>query len=160
MRPATPALRFMPILLGLLVLPSCERLSGAAATSSAGASTAIAGPNVQTAVGPIPGPEPTRSAIANPYQGDRGATAEGRTLFVRFNCSGCHGGRAGGGMGPSLRDVDWIYGRTDAQIFSSVAEGRAHGMPAWGTKLTEDQVWKLVAYVKSLRTPDEPHPPQ
>jgi cytochrome c oxidase cbb3-type subunit 3 len=62
-------------------------------------------------------------------------------------------------MAPSLRDVDWLYGATDAQIFSSIAEGRAHGMPAWGSKLTDDQVWKLVAYVHSLRTPDEPHPP-
>jgi cytochrome c oxidase cbb3-type subunit 3 len=63
-------------------------------------------------------------------------------------------------MGPILRDVDWIYGASDAQVFSSIAEGRAHGMPAWGTKLTEDQVWKLVAYIKSLRTPAEPNPPQ
>ena len=55
------------------------------------------------------------------------AIAEGRQLFVQMNCSGCHGGRAGGGMGPSLRDVDWIYGDTDAQIFDSIAEGRAHG---------------------------------
>jgi len=85
---------------------------------------------------------------------------EGRQLFVRFNCSGCHGGRAGGGMGPSLRDVDWIYGNTPAQIFSSVAEGRAHGMPAWGTQLPDDQIWKLVTYIDSLRTPMEPEAPQ
>jgi cytochrome c oxidase cbb3-type subunit 3 len=84
---------------------------------------------------------------------------EGRTLFVHFNCVGCHGGRAGGGMGPSLRDVDWLYGDTDAQIFNSIAEGRDQGMPAWGTKLNDDQIWKLVAYIKSLRTPDEPNPP-
>src|SRR5213593_4313964 len=84
---------------------------------------------------------------------------EGRQLFVRFNCSGCHGGRAGGGMGPSLSDADWLYGDAEAQIFSSIAEGRAHGMPAWGTRLNEDQVWKLVAYVKSLRTPNEIQPP-
>ena len=62
-------------------------------------------------------------------------------------------------MGPSLRDEDWLYGNTDAQIFSTISEGRAYGMPAWGTKLTTDQVWKLVAYVKSLRTPEEPHSP-
>ena len=61
-------------------------------------------------------------------------------------------------MGPSLRDEDWIYGSTDAQVFNSVAEGRAHGMPAWG-KLPEAQIWKLVAYIKSLRTPKEPEPP-
>ena len=62
-------------------------------------------------------------------------------------------------MGPSLRDEDWIYGSTDAQVFNSVAEGRANGMPAWGTKLPEAQIWKLVAYIKSLRTPKEPEPP-
>ena len=62
-------------------------------------------------------------------------------------------------MGPSLRDVDWLYGDAEAQIFSSIAEGRAHSMPAWGTKLNEDQVSKLVAYIKSLRTPNEIQPP-
>jgi cytochrome c oxidase cbb3-type subunit 3 len=62
-------------------------------------------------------------------------------------------------MGPSLRDEDWIYGNTEEQIFSSIAEGRAHGMPAWQSKLTEDQTWRLVAYIKSLRTRNEPQPP-
>jgi len=114
---------------------------------------------VQTPVGPVPGPAQPAPEPHNPYRGRRGAMAEGREMFVRFNCSGCHGGRAGGGMGPSLRDVDWIYGRTDLQVFSSIAEGRAHGMPAWGARLTEDQVWKLVTYVESLRTPEEPDAP-
>ena len=99
------------------------------------------------------------TAPANPYADDRTAMGEGRQLFVRFNCSGCHGGRAGGGMGPSLRDVDWIYGNNDAQLFSSIAEGRAHGMPSWQTRLTPDQTWKLVAYIKSLRTRNEPQAP-
>lgn len=136
---------------------ACGRAPQATAASSA---VAINTPTVQAAVGPVPGPATVVSSRPNPYQGDRGAMAEGRELFVRFNCSGCHGGRAGGGMGPSLRDVDWIYGQRDVQVFSSIAEGRAHGMPAWGATLTEDQVWKLVTYVESLRTPDEPHPPE
>ena len=135
---------------------SCRPAPEAPAPSYAPAIHAAA---AQTAVGPVPGPADTATGPRNPYQGVRGAIAEGRDLFVRFNCSGCHGGRAGGGMGPSLRDVDWIYGRTDAQIFSSIAQGRAHGMPAWGVMVTEDQIWKLVTYVESLRTPDEPHPP-
>ena len=95
----------------------------------------------------------------NPYAGDRTAMAEGRQLFVRFNCSGCHGGRAGGGMGPSLRDVDWIYGNRDVQLYSSIAEGRAHGMPSWQPRITPDQIWKLVTYIKALRTRNEPQPP-
>jgi cytochrome c oxidase cbb3-type subunit 3 len=116
-------------------------------------------PTVQTAVGPIPGPEDNPPRPQNPFKDNRDARGEGRQLFVRFNCSGCHGGRAGGGMGPSLRDVDWLYGSEEAQIFSAIAEGRAHGMPSWRTKLTQDQIWKLVTYIKSLRTPNEVDPP-
>jgi cytochrome c oxidase cbb3-type subunit 3 len=117
-------------------------------------------PQIRTPVGPVPGPASNLARPANPYESATGAAVEGRDLFVRMNCSGCHGGRAGGGMGPSLRDVDWIYGNTPAQIFSSVAEGRAHGMPAWGTQLPDDQIWKLVTYIDSLRTPMEPEAPQ
>jgi cytochrome c oxidase cbb3-type subunit III len=116
-------------------------------------------PPIVTAVGPIPGPPAQSASPSNPYAGNRTAMGEGRQLFVRFNCSGCHGGRAGGGMGPSLRDVDWIYGSDDAQVFSSIAEGRAHGMPAWHTRLTADQIWKMVTYIKSLRTRNEPQAP-
>ncbi len=116
-------------------------------------------PPMKTPVGPVPGPDEHPNRPNNPFNGDRAAAGEGRQLFVRFNCSGCHGGRAGGGMGPSLRDVDWIYGSTDAQIFSSIAEGRSNGMPAWGTKLNEDEIWKLVAYIKTLRTQNEIQPP-
>ena len=108
-------------------------------------------PPARIAVGPVPGPWHDVPNPPNPYADDRAAMGEGRILFVRFNCSGCHGGRAGGGMGPSLRDVDWIYGSNDVQIFSSIAEGRAHGMPAWGLHLNDEQVWKLVAYIKSLK---------
>ena len=62
-------------------------------------------------------------------------------------------------MGPSLRDSDWIYGSGDIQIFGSIAQGRAHGMPSWNTKLTEDNIWRLVSYITSLRTSNEPDPP-
>jgi cytochrome c oxidase cbb3-type subunit 3 len=116
-------------------------------------------PPVRTPVGPVPGPVGNPARPRNPYESTAGAAVEGRELFVRMNCSGCHGGRAGGGMGPSLRDVDWIYGGLPAQIFSSVAEGRAYGMPAWGTQLPDDQIWKLVTYIETLRTPMEPEAP-
>jgi len=138
----------------LLACAGCEKKWNQSPESSMGSAL----PPVTHPVGPVPGAG-DMAQPGNPYEGDLLAQRAGRETFVRFNCSGCHGGRAGGGMGPSLRDVDWIYGSTDAQIFDSIAEGRAHGMPAWGTKLPEDQVWKLVAYIKSLRTPDEPHPP-
>lgn len=119
-----------------------------------------AGPASVFYVGPTPGPDRPMPEITNPYAGNASALAEGRRLFVWYNCAGCHGDHAGGGMGPSLRDSTWIYGSGDRHIFASIAEGRANGMPAWGTKLPGEQIWKLVAYVRALRTPDEPSPPR
>lgn len=133
-------------------LAACQHPPGDVAASSAP-------PPVPTSVGPVPGAGEKPARRVNPYANSVPAMVEGRTLFVRMNCSGCHGGRAGGGMGPSLRDADWLYGSSDAQVFDSIAEGRGKGMPSWGTRLPEDQIWKLVAYVKSLRTPNEPNPP-
>lgn len=131
---------------------SCE--TGPTNTASSGASPAVSMP-----VGPVPGQLEEPNENLNPYANQRIPIAQGRRLFVEMNCYGCHGGHGGGGMGPSLRDKTWIYGGTDEQVFASIAQGRAHGMPAWGTRLTEDQIWKLVAYIKSMRTPLEADPP-
>ena len=116
-------------------------------------------PSVEIPVGPIPGPGQVSNQPVDPYAGNAVALAAGRQLFIEYNCYGCHGGHGGGGMGPSLRDKTWIYGSSDAHVFDSIAEGRAHGMPAWGTKVPRDQIWKLVAYIKSMGTSDEPSPP-
>jgi cytochrome c oxidase cbb3-type subunit 3 len=110
-------------------------------------------------VGPVPGaPEP--SPPENPLEGDREALQKGRRLFMQYNCGGCHGDHGGGGMGPSLRDPDWIYGSDPGRVFGSIAQGRAHGMPSWGTQLPSDQVWQLVAYIRTLGTALEPEPPK
>jgi cytochrome c oxidase cbb3-type subunit 3 len=116
-------------------------------------------PTIRHPVGPVPGPGYPASLVRNPYNDAPTALQEGRRLFVRFNCSGCHGGHAGGGMGPSLRDPAWIYGNSGADIFDSIAAGRAHGMPAWGTRLPQAEIWKLVAYIQTLGTPREADPP-
>ena len=116
-------------------------------------------PATLTNVGPIPGDIIASNIRTDPYLNDAVALQDGRRLFNWYNCSGCHGGHAGGGMGPSLRDEVWIYGNRDDQIFDTIVQGRSNGMPAWGTKIPEDQVWQLVAYIKSMRTPQEPDPP-
>ena len=41
-----------------------------------------------------------------------------------------------------------------------IAEGRAKGMPAWGPRVPERQIWQLVAYIRSLGTDDEPARPR
>jgi len=143
---------FCAALLLLIFGSGCNQGPGRAAAAGAP-------PGVRIPVGPIPGPKEAENLPLNPYTGDSVALVEGRRLFNWYNCSGCHGGHAGGGMGPSLRDPVWIYGDSDAHIFASIAEGRGKGMPAWGTRIPEEQIWKLVAYIKSLRTPQEPEAP-
>lgn len=139
------------LLLMLASLGCNQQVTHAAASS--------APPGIGIPVGPVPGPKLALNLPTNPYVHDQVALREGWRLFNWYNCSGCHGGHGGGGMAPSLRDPVWLYGNSDAHIFASIAEGRAKGMPAWGTKIPEDQIWKLVAYIKSMRTPEEPDPP-
>lgn len=151
-------MRMLPSIAILLVLAAA---TGCRGRDPADIASNGALPPVHDPIGPVPGlGGPARRSATNPYSNDPVALQQGRELFVVMNCSGCHGGHAGGGMGPSLRDVDWIYGNSDADIYSSIAQGRAHGMPAWGTRLPDQSIWMLVAYVKSLRTANEPDPPR
>lgn len=149
-------MRAIPLLLaGSLIVWSagCRR-------SSTSNSVAVNGPAITAnPVGPVPGGVQNIHYSHDPYINDPAALQDGRRLFDWYNCSGCHGGHAGGGMGPSLRDPVWLYGNRDDQIFDTIAHGRANGMPAWGTKIPQDQIWELVAYIKSMGTPNEPDPP-
>ncbi|MCW5978492.1 MAG: c-type cytochrome [Bryobacteraceae bacterium] len=97
--------------------------------------------------------------IRNPYEGDASGISEGRRLYQWYNCSGCHF-NGGGGIGPPFLDADWIYGREPANIFNSIVRGRPNGMPAYGRRIPEQQVWQIAAYVASLdpRQPDRAPP--
>ena len=83
------------------------------------------------------------------YDNNANAISQGQTLYMQMNCVGCHS-HGGGGMGPPLMDDEWRYGSRIDQIATTIAEGRPNGMPAWRGKLTEDQIWDLAAYVRSL----------
>jgi cytochrome c oxidase cbb3-type subunit 3 len=88
--------------------------------------------------------------LVNPHEGDKNAIATGAKLFVSYNCLDCHGAEGSGAMGPSLADGRWHFGGSAAEVFESIYQGRPEGMPAWGSLLTDDQIWMLVSYVRSL----------
>jgi len=96
------------------------------------------------------GAPPINVSVANPLDNDAPATAEGKKLFGQFNCVGCHGYQAKGGMGPDLTDREWRYGGTPIEIYKSIYEGRPKGMPAWGNAVPPYSLWELVAYIQSL----------
>jgi len=86
----------------------------------------------------------------NPFEGNAYAIAEGEKLFASYNCGTCHGTHGGGGMGPPLMSKNLTYGSEPDNIFDTIVKGRPKGMPAWGGRLPEYQIWQLVAYVRSL----------
>jgi mono/diheme cytochrome c family protein len=96
------------------------------------------------------------SIETRPFHGDPRQARAGRTTFIEYNCYGCHGGLAGGAMGPSLRDTVWKYGGTDTAIQMSIRDGRPLGMPPWRRMLADSQIGNLVTYIRSLRTTAEP----
>jgi cytochrome c oxidase cbb3-type subunit III len=92
---------------------------------------------------------PALDPRAKLYDDNANAISEGQRLYTQMNCVGCHF-HGGGGMGPPLMDDEWRYGGRIDQIAATIAEGRPNGMPAWRGRLTDDQIWKIAAYVRSL----------
>jgi cytochrome c oxidase cbb3-type subunit 3 len=96
-----------------------------------------------------PGPTLAITKVSGPYEYNAYALSEGKVLFGQFNCAGCHA-HGGGGMGPPLMDDEWVYGSEPQNIFATIAEGRPNGMPSFRARLSNDQIWRLVAYVRSM----------
>lgn len=144
LRPALP-------LLAALALAACKPATGGSNTSPATET-----PPGETALSEIPlgappgQPLPQLAQVPNPYEGDADAVGQGKALFSAMNCVYCHGPQGAGLMGPSLNGSAWRYGGAPAQIYNSIHDGRPRGMPAWGSRLPPDQIWKLVAYIESL----------
>ena len=78
-----------------------------------------------------------------------GPAAEGRKLWLSLNCSGCHGNRDEGGMGPSIR------GEAD-DVSEAVLQGKGEGMPSYSGRVTRTQLGYLSAYLRSIGTSGEP----
>jgi cytochrome c oxidase cbb3-type subunit 3 len=86
----------------------------------------------------------------NPFNGDPAAIKQGAVLF-RQECVFCHGvGAAGGVRGPDLTAGAWVHGGSDAEVSRTIANGvPGTAMPA--NKLPEDEIWQLVAYLRTLQ---------
>jgi cytochrome c oxidase cbb3-type subunit 3 len=83
------------------------------------------------------------------YDDNAFAINEGKRLYRWYNCSGCHA-NGGGSIGPALMDSQWVYGSDPQSLFNTIMQGRPNGMPSFGGHIPDDQVWKIVAYVRSM----------
>ena len=130
-----------------LALSGCNREERHSRAKPIG-ETVAAGVSPDTII-PGGGPAAPLDPRAAVYDNNAPAISEGQQLFSQMKCVGCHS-HGGGGMGPALMDDEWRYGSRIDQIATTIAVGRPDGMPSWKGKLTDDQIWKLAAYVRSL----------
>jgi mono/diheme cytochrome c family protein len=106
---------------------------------------------------------PDGQRLQNPIAATPASTEAGGGLYTRL-CANCHGtsGRGNGrlaagtamyGKRPSdLTDDVWQHGSTDGEIFLVIRDGIGPDfqMDAFGRVMSEDDVWNVVNYVKSL----------
>lgn len=89
---------------------------------------------------------------SNPLAGNADAIQSGMGIF-RSRCADCHGMDARGVRGPDLTQV-WASGRTDAGLFRTLRRGvPGTEMPSVGPRTPDDEVWKILAYLKTIAAP-------
>jgi mono/diheme cytochrome c family protein len=100
------------------------------------------------------------AALSNPLDGKATAAEEGEQ-FYRTNCASCHGAE-GMGDGPAAKALDpkpkplaQEGDLSDAYLYWRIAEGGAlppfrSVMPAWKNFLSEEQIWQVVTYLRTL----------
>jgi mono/diheme cytochrome c family protein len=132
----------------------CAMLVALGAASSVGAAAQYSGWLIP------PGGKDEKSPMASVA----GAAAKGRAVFLA-HCVRCHGAE-GKGDGPDaelaadLTDEYRIELNTEGVLFYKVWNGHSvqlrneiFNMPAFAGKLSKDDVWNVVEYLKVLRTP-------
>jgi mono/diheme cytochrome c family protein len=97
---------------------------------------------------------------------ERGDAHKGQRLY-RYYCAACHGieGTGTGRNAPYLEQLGraprdhtdvWYMNRlTDADLYRAISEGKRRDgeppfMPWWGYTLTPEDIWNLVAFIRSL----------
>ena len=99
------------------------------------------------------GGPPAAAAQTHPAIGNREAIAEGEKLYNE-TCTACHGkDGTGGELGPPVAAQNRRYlRRTDQEVFDAIKSGiQGTQMPPFTGQFTEDQVWRVTAYIRGLR---------
>jgi alcohol dehydrogenase (cytochrome c) len=93
-------------------------------------------------------PDTTR----NPLAGNPAAIAAGQRLYDQ-TCQSCHGPAGRGDRGPALNTGTFRQGREDGDLFHTIREGVLSSQMPPFKELSDEQVWQLVSYIRSLAAP-------
>ena len=104
-------------------------------------------------------PTPT-SLAANPIPLTDESISAGREVYME-NCATCHG-QQGEGDGPAAANLNpqpanltepHVAVHTDGDLHWWITNGIQPAMPAFGEDLTEDEIWNVINYVRTLSEP-------
>jgi cytochrome c oxidase cbb3-type subunit 3 len=86
----------------------------------------------------------------NPFAGQPDAIAAGQRIYLD-HCSHCHGENAEGTKKhPALKSERVQHQASEGDLRWLLVNGNMRkGMPSW-SKLPDQQVWQLIAYLKSM----------
>jgi aldose sugar dehydrogenase len=104
---------------------------------------------------PATAPEPGR-----PGGGGRGG-GRGNQMAALYTerCAACHGTETAAGRAPNLFDDQWTRAKDDIGIAAVIADGVPQTeMVPFKTQLTEQQIWQLVAYLRTQGANAKPRP--
>jgi mono/diheme cytochrome c family protein len=132
---------FSLLIIGAFLLAAC----GGGADSSSQSQTA--------ALDPVPA---EYAGKTNPLGAD--AATEGAKVF-KVNCETCHGpqghgdGPAGQALDPKPKNLPELAAQAgDDYLFWRVSEGKpGTSMVAWKGILTDEQIWQVVAFIRTLK---------
>jgi len=85
----------------------------------------------------------------NPLGNNPAAVASGQELYNR-TCQTCHGPAGVGERGPALNTGAFAHGREDGDLFHAIRDGVTGSQMPPFRALSDEQVWQLVSYVRSL----------
>lgn len=93
--------------------------------------------------------------LENPLPYTKELVREGRKHYLRL-CQNCHGkdGRALDNFDFEATDLTaperYVHGSSAGDVFYTIASGAGIDMPGFGDKLSDEQVWQVVSFIRSI----------
>ncbi|MFI5141732.1 MAG: c-type cytochrome [Bacteroidia bacterium] len=93
----------------------------------------------------------------NPLKGNELVVKDGKKIYAS-HCGSCHGDKGkGDGIAssacnpkPADHTSNYVQSEVDASLYWKISEGRG-AMPSFKNALTEDEIWKTINYIRTLK---------